>query len=160
MVFPLPERENTNLAAFVDSGKFDRGRLCIHVTSGKGILGNVVQELRIVGGISSSGGCGCRLRFSRVGEWFPGSQLSLFFLTRSWDQVDSVFGRRAEKPRLATEGGMEGRGRPLAFHLLAGFSVFGAVHKSWGSRRTEIGSLIVSRSLCCPTRLLQHLPHR
>ena len=68
----------------------------------------------------------------------------LFFLTRSWDQVDSVFGRRAEKPRLATEGGMEGRGRPLAFLLLAGFSVFGAVPKSWGSRRTEIGSLAVS----------------
>ena len=142
VVFRLPEGKNTNLAAFVDSGKFDLGLRCQtrHFLSGagqwllplSGILGNVVQELLIVGGISALGGCDYGLRFSQVGEWFPGSLPSLLtFLTRPWDQLDSVFGRRAEKPRLATEGRMEGRGRPLAFLLTAEFSACGLKSAVW-----------------------------
>ena len=78
MVFRLPEGKNTNLAAFVDSGKFDLGLRgqTRHFLSGagqwllplSGILGNVVQELLIVGGISALGGCDYGLRFSEVGE--------------------------------------------------------------------------------------------
>ena len=33
-----------------------------------GMLGNVVQELRVVGGISASGDCDCGLRFFQGGE--------------------------------------------------------------------------------------------
>lgn len=127
--FRLPEGEDRNPAPFVDSGKFDSGHRCwsryfyprqagqrLLILSG--MLGNVVHEPPPKSETLPLQEVELAAFFSvwEVSEVCDHRDLaaSFNFSDRVVRSAELAVGLREEKLRPAAEGGIEGRGRPLA----------------------------------------------